>query len=71
LICLVYSLVIDTLYLKGTPLLASFIDSDWLDEPDVKNLLHVMFSTLVKDLALGLVRNNSIFIFVYHKQSIE
>jgi hypothetical protein len=37
----------------------------------IKSLLRVMFSTLVWDLSLGLVRNNRLFHFLQQKQSIE
>ena len=35
------------------------------------SLLQVMFSTLVQDLSLGLVRNNMLFHFLQQKQSTE
>jgi hypothetical protein len=37
----------------------------------IGSLLHVMFSSLVQDLSLGLVRNNNIFHFVQQKKSTE
>jgi hypothetical protein len=37
----------------------------------IGNLLQGMFSTLVQDLTLGLVRNNRLFHFLQQKQNIE
>jgi hypothetical protein len=55
----------------GTPLLVGFTDSDWADDLMIESLLQVMFSSLVQDLSLGLVRNNRLFLFLQQKQSTE
>jgi hypothetical protein len=53
-----YNSVWDTLQFRGTPLLVGFTDSDWAGDLDDQSLLQVMFSVLVLNLSLGLVRSN-------------
>jgi hypothetical protein len=55
----------------GTPLLVGFTDSDWVGDPDDRNLLHVMFLALVQDLSLGPVRNNRLLHFLQQKQNTK
>jgi hypothetical protein len=52
-------------------LLVGFTDSDWVVTLMIKSLLQVMFSALVLDLSLGLVRNNKLFLFLQQKQSTK
>jgi hypothetical protein len=49
---------------RGSPLLVGLTDSDWPMTLMIESLLSVMFSSLVLNLSLGLVRNNKLLLLL-------